>query len=203
MIFKDGIVWESKPGFARVHFDEEDTEETSGETGFTSDWLPVMYTRTFKDGECWPLEKGEQVRCILDQDCNQGVILGAMFDESNTPGNGAASGMRTIYFEDGTVISYKKGIDTAQGELNADIKGNVTIKASGTLNADITGEATIKSKKFIIDGDMEVKGEISATKDISSSTEISVGTGPLAIKLTSHKHIGVQTGGGTSGTPIP
>jgi len=54
-------------------------------------------------------------------------------------------------------------------------------------------KVTVKAPAITLDG------PVTATSTITAATEVTA----AGIGLTSHKHIGVTTGGGTSGTPVP
>lgn len=94
------------------------------------------------------------------------------------------------------LIFIKANQVTIEGELL--IKGNVTHKG----NSNQTGNATIKGNQAINGshtvngesvsyGNQTINGTISATGDIKSAS----------ISLKSHKHGGVETGGGSTSTP--
>ncbi len=120
-----GQVSESKPGFAKVHFDQEDEQE--GE-GYVSDWLPVISTHTLNDKFSFPLDINEHVACLMEHDMAAGVIVGAIYSEVDLPDDGAAIGKYRRRFEDGTVIEY----DKSTGTLTADVKTSAEIKVNGT-----------------------------------------------------------------------
>jgi len=54
-------------------------------------------------------------------------------------------------------------------------------------------QITIKAPTIAVEGDLTVTGNISAQGDVQAGN----------ISLKTHRHIGVTTGGGTSGTPVP
>lgn len=205
VIFKTGIVWDSRPGYAKVQFDEENDEQDAGDAGFTTDWLPQLFHATLGEQVVSTLKKNAQVECLMQANLKTGVILGCSYNDEDTPPTTDAD-TYVHKFEDGTFISYKKG-SGSDGILTADVKGDVSIKISGKLDAEVTGETTLKTSKLKVQGDVEVIGKISATDNIETQKEvkatIDVSAGPLNIKLTTHKHLGVQTGSGTSGTPTP
>ncbi|MFA5248713.1 MAG: phage baseplate assembly protein V [Patescibacteria group bacterium] len=147
---------------------------------------------------------GEQV-IVLSQngEISTGVILVGLYTTAKAaPDN--AEGNWTIVFRDGATIKY----DTAASALsvtgfetiNIDGSGAATINIGGDANVTIGGEASINvtgntnltTPTLVLDGDMNCTGTITADEDV-------VGGG---ISLSTHKHGGVQTGGGTTGTPI-
>lgn len=75
----------------------------------------------------------------------------------------------------------------AQTEVDIQVGANVKIKvtAGGALTIEGVTSTTL-------DGDLNVKGEVAAKFGL-----------PAVVHLSTHAHLGVQTGGGTSGGPVP
>jgi phage baseplate assembly protein V len=102
-----------------------------------TDWLPWI-TANSGTNKAWnPPEIEEQV--IVLSPCgelNQGVILPSLY-RGLDPEN--SKDIKSIIFADGSKISFNK----ASGNLDLDIKGNITIKVAG--NAEIeAGNITLK-----------------------------------------------------------
>lgn len=155
-------------GFARVSFDD---------TGIVSAWLsiPASHTKTAKSWQ--PIEINTQVACLMDEVCEQGAIVMALWSFTDTPPAWATENTLGIQYADGAQIYY----DTKNKKLNInapDAELNITCK-----KLNITGDVNIT-------GDTKVTGEVTATKEVTAAT----------IALTTHKHP-IPTG--TSGTPIP
>lgn len=78
-----------------------------------------------------------------------------------------------------------------------DEDGNVEIDAS-EFDKDVT--IKVGSGKTVIEGNLEVKGNITATGDIDTSTgDVTAGT----ISLKTHLHSGVTSGPANTGGPVP
>ncbi|MBV7529042.1 phage baseplate assembly protein V [Chitinophaga sp. sic0106] len=215
---KYGVVSDVKPGFAKVYFAEDD---------FVTDWWPVIAVTTLKDKSSWPLNVQEHVVCMCDEHCDVGVILGCIHSEVDPVDAGAAPGKFRKVFEDGTVIEYDKQAHL----LTADVKGSVNVVSTQEIVA--TSQTTLKAKALVrasieapdiqLKGNVTVVGQLTAagisaapmagvpgTGKITAQADIET-TGEIkaadvkagAISLLSHKHSGVQTGTGSSGTPIP
>ena len=226
-MFKYGNISEVKSGYAKVSFQEDD---------IVSDWLPVIVRKTKTDKESWPLEINEHVVCLVDEYCNDGVILGAIVSDTDSPDSGESAGKFRKLFSDGTLLEYDKNAHkltvNVQGSLEATTTGAAKIDAGTTLDANaatkatvtapdialtgnvvITGTATISGAlaaasistvpggggdgSMNITGDISLSGKIAATGELSGS-DVKAG----AISLLTHKHTGVTTGGGISGTPV-
>ena len=98
--FKYGIVSEVKPGFAKVYFE--------GDDGIVTDWWPVIQRTSLKDKESWPLNVNEHVACLCDERLEEGVVLGAVYSDADTPDSGATAGKFRQVFEDGALVEYDK-----------------------------------------------------------------------------------------------
>ncbi len=217
MFFKNGIISQSKPGFARVIFPADDN--------MVSDWLPICYPFTMGDKACWVLKINTLVACVMDEYCNEGVVLGSIYNQEDAPPEAANEHTTVVEFEDGTVLSY----DKSSHELLADVKGKITAKATGNIKvessagdvkakgltihieaANITLTGAVMVEGVITAGglaltpmpgvpgapDGKVTGDINVTGTVKADTDIQVGL----ISLKSHKH---PTGSGSTGTPIP
>lgn len=61
---------------ARVNFGDDDS---------TSFWLPILQTKTLKDKFYSIPDVGEQVACLMDENSEDGVILGAIYSTEDVP----------------------------------------------------------------------------------------------------------------------
>lgn len=98
--FKFGIVSDSKPGYAKVWFEEDD--------GIVTDWLPILQRITLKDKESWLLNVNEHVVCLMSERLEEGVVLGAIYSNVDMPDSAATSSKFRTLFEDGAVVEYDK-----------------------------------------------------------------------------------------------
>lgn len=212
MFFKHGLVSNSKPGFARVIFPADDN--------MVSDWLPICFPFTMGDAACWQLKVNSLVACVMDEHCNEGVILGAIFNQADTVPSEANSTNFIFKFEDGSIISYDKNTH----ELKADINGKITAKATGNVDVessagdvkakgltvhieavDITLTGAVMVEGVITAGglalmpmpgvpgapDGKVQGDINVTGDVKAGL----------VSLKTHQHT-YASGGGVTSTPI-
>lgn len=214
---KYGIVSETKKGFVRVKFEEDD--------GIVSDWLPVLVRRSKTDKESWQMEPNEHVVCLVDCYCEEGVCLGAIYNEEDTPDPGEAAGKFRKLFSDGTLIEYDKN----SKKLTVDVKGSLKANTTDDAEIDTLTNATIKAGvmatveaptinltgNVVVAGSLEagaiaiagggamsmkdgsplkIDGGLDATGAIQGS-DVIAGT----ISLKTHIHPGVQPGAGTTG----
>lgn len=103
-MLKFGIVAQINPktAQAKVQFAEDE---------HNSFWLPVLQTKTMKDKFYAMPDQGEQVVCLMDENWEDGVILGAIYSsEDKCPAENKNEFV--INFEDGSFINYSKGTQT-------------------------------------------------------------------------------------------
>lgn len=198
-------------GKARVQFPDAD--------GMVSNWLPMSVPKTKTDKFSIGFDINEHVWCLMDENLEFGVIGGAIYSTADTPGDIGDADIIGVQFAQGLTIEYTRStrILTINGghQLIVDIDNNIKLKSATkvqveaplievTGNMTVTGSVSAGSFGAVTSGggtgDMAVAGKITAAGDIESTGgDIKQG----AIKLGTHKHLGVTTGGGTSGTPTP
>lgn len=120
-------------GEAFVKFEDLDGLETAE--------LPMLYPKTLKDHFYRMLDVGEHVACLMDEHLENGVILGAVYDDENLPPEGDANKCY-IQFENGTTITHDR------------TNGNIDIKTAGTV--------TVDAPNVRITGDLHVDGDVTA-----------------------------------------
>jgi len=128
--YKQGIVTESKPGFARVQFEDID--------GLVTDWLPVLHMKTLSDQAVWTLDAGEHVSCIMDEYMESGCILGAFYSDADVPPVSSADKFR-IQFRDGGSFEYDRS------------NGAMTVICKGVVDMTADGDVTVKAPKVTLD----------------------------------------------------
>jgi phage baseplate assembly protein gpV len=211
-------------GLARVKFDDD---------GIVSAPLHVSAPSTLKDQAQFPFNVNQHVWCMMDDQCERGVIAGAVYDKGNPPASGAASIVRVI-FDQGLEIKYdrtaKKLSVLGQGDVEVNIDGNVEVTASQDVHIiarqniflEADNQVTIQAPLTNIVGPLHCEsiettanpgtpglhidgnGNIVTNNNITANGTIEGGQVKQgAITLALHKHNGVTTGGGVSGTPIP
>lgn len=132
-----------------------------------------------------PPSVGEQVLLVCPEgDELAGMALPGLFSDAFTAPRSDDS--FHAEFADGAWLNYEPVHHTLTVWLPAG--GTADITAPGGLK--ITGPVTIAGKVTVTE-DVEVAGTVKATTDV-------IGAGK---SLKSHKHLGVQTGGGVSGLP--
>lgn len=119
---------------ARVNFGEDDS---------TSYWLPILQTKTLKDKFYSMPDIGEQVVCLMDENSEDGVILGAIYSNADKP------------------------ITTSEKELSINLENGSQINANKETN---TLTVVFQNIKFV--GDITHEGILTNTNGIKSNADI-------------------------------
>ena len=163
---KIGIVNAIEPGTCRVRVQFSELD------GVVSAWLPVMQKKTLKDKQYWLPDLGEHVVCLLDENQEFGVVIGAIYSDADAPP--VSSGDKYhVTFDDGTFIEY----DRAAHKLTAHVVGG-TLEATVDVSATVTSPLikAVASTKVVCDtpltectGNLIVAGGISCTGTYGAS----------------------------------
>jgi phage baseplate assembly protein V len=223
MNLRFGVISEVKAeeGLARVRFQAEDD--------MVSYWLPMSMPKTLQDKFIIPYDVNEHVWCLMDENMEYGVIGGAIYDQGNQNTGGTAAKIR-VQFVQGLCVEYSRNSKTLSisgpGDINIDIngtgKGKVNIKCNEAVIESLTTVEIKATTEIILNAPLvTVLGLLNAEQIAVSSGGVGNGNATVAgnfdvtgtitggevhegvIRLGTHKHSGVTTGGGTSGTPIP
>jgi len=172
----------------------------------TTAWLPWLTSRAGGSRSWWAPSVGEQVLLLsMGGELNTAFVLPAIFSDAH-PAPSASADAVHLSFPDGAVLEYEPangaltvtGVKTAV--INATEKVSVTAPeiechASTRITLD-TPEVVCTNK--LTTGSLEVKQGGSMTGNISHSGGSLTSNG---IALHTHRHSGVQTGGGQTGGP--
>lgn len=182
MHFKYGIISEVKKGYAKVTFEEDE---------FVTDWLPVLVRKSKSDKESWQLEINEHVVCLMDETCDEGVIIGAIPNEEDQPDGGEGKGKFRKLFSDGTLIEYDKNSHKLTVDVKGELKAITTGKATITSDADIEAnaganlkgvaatKATIEAPAIDLTGNVKITGTATITGSLSAASIATVGGGSI------------------------
>ena len=167
-MLKFGFISSIQPntGRARVNFPDD---------GIVSDWLPLLVTKAFKDKYYFMPDVNEPVACMMDENLESGVILGAIYNNATTPGSSKGANKTSIEFEDGTLIEYDRG------------SSKLTLKCVGKVEIETP--------------DAEIKGPLKVTGNISANGEVTARATTLNVNLSTHNHPTAPTGPPSPPTP--
>ena len=164
-MLKFGIVTNINPTLAqaRVQFADDD---------ILSYWLPILQQKTQKDKFYAIPDIGEHVACLMDDNSEEGVILGAIYSAlDSAPASSKAQLM--IKFEDESFIQFDK----------------------------TTGILTLKFKGIDVISDINQTGKFENSAGITSAADVSDKTSSMQVirdKYNPHTHVG-NMGSPTSG----
>ncbi|HCL5287845.1 TPA: phage baseplate assembly protein V [Salmonella enterica] len=193
--------------------------------------LPISAIRAGDARVWWPPSVGEQVTLFcMSGNPETAIVFPGLFCDA-FPQPDARGKTLHIHFPDGAVIEYDAnvsallatGMTTASVETSESITANTskaTVNATESINAT-TKQATVKATNITLDaptvtctGLMQAKSisvggsgggsaTISGPVNIKGSvTQTGGGLSSNGVVLDSHKHDGVQPGGGTTGGPV-
>jgi len=120
-------------GLARVQFDDD---------GVTSAWLPIAFPNTLQNKYAWAFDVNEHVACLMDDEAENGVIIGAIYSKAEQPDDGDADKVRVV-FSDGASVEYdraasKLAVKVGTTELDVTEDGFTVKRGSETLKAILT-----------------------------------------------------------------
>ena len=181
-----GTISETDPakGLARVAFQED---------GLTSDWLPILVPKTAKDSYSWTHDIGEHVACLMDENAENGVILGAIYSEKTAPKQ-AGENIVSAVFDDGSKVVFNR----SSGKLEIEAKGEVTIKAAPKVVLEAT-DVEVKGN-LKVTGSVDSTGGIKSNGTIEALVDVIAGPAVGRVRLMTHIH---ATPAGPSSPPTP
>jgi len=158
--------------------------------------VPVVFPH---GGNCtltFPLEKGDECLVVFSSRCMdewwqsgnvqlpQDPRMHDLSDGFAIPGPFSQAALTAIAARSTTTVQLRSDDGSTYVELDP---------AGQVVNVVAPGGMSITSPMITITGDVALNGGLVATGDVKAS----------AISLETHKHLGVTTGGGTSGLPTP
>lgn len=124
---------------ARVSFEDDES---------TSFWLPIIQTKTLKDKFYAMPDIGEQVACLMDENSEDGVILGAIYSTEDVPVVTSEKQL-SLNLENNSLINIDKETNSLNITFeNINLNGNINhtgklINSDGIKsNADITDKTS-------------------------------------------------------------
>lgn len=144
MKFKTGIISEVDPATARVRVTLEEDE-------LVTSWLPILFTATTEDKEYFVFEKGQQVRVLLDKNCEDGVVLGATYNSEDIIEGPTGAGVRALVLKKGGAPVFSLLIEReADGKTTVKTKGDILAQTeSGDLTLESGAAAIFKAAQAV------------------------------------------------------
>lgn len=149
---------------ARVSFEDDES---------TSFWLPVLQTKTLKDKFYAMPDIGEQVVCLMDENSEDGVILGAIYSTEDVP------------------------VVTSEKQISLNLENNSLINIDKETNS-----LNITFENINLNGNINHTGKLINTDGIKSNSDITDKTSSMqAMRDTYNPH--THTGNQGSPTSAP
>lgn len=189
-----GIISEIDPakGYARVKFTDDE---------IVSDWLQILVMGALSNKFFHTFDINEQVACFMDENSEEGVILGATFNNKTAPNGGTKDKVRVL-FSDDSFIEY----DRASHKYEINVKGDINITAEGTTAVEAAvvsvvanmvdvdaGNVNVEADMVSISADVEVTGNAVFTGNLTVSGIITAAT---SISTPAFSGPGVSMSGG-------
>jgi len=174
--------------------------------GNVTDWLHWLTSRAGRSRSWWAPSAGEQVLLFcLGGELDTAFVMPGVFSD-DYPAPSASADAVHIAFPDGAVIEYepKTGALLATGIKSATVNASEKVAVTSPLiNCVAKTRITLDAPEVVCTnkltaGTLEVKKGGSMTGNVSHTGGSITSNG---IVLHTHKHSGVQTGGGNTGGP--
>lgn len=138
---------------ARVRLPECDNMRT--------DWLNVLQRNTQNNKDYWLPDVGEQVEVLMDENGEDGVILGAIYSDVDKPPFNDKN-VRGTKFKDGAEFSYNRELHTLTitggiEHIIIEVAADISLKGK---SINLTAETTTVKGKLEINGDVHSTGSM-------------------------------------------
>jgi phage baseplate assembly protein V len=165
-MYRVGIVKVQDVANARVRVAFPDRDQME------SWWLSVIFAKTQNDKMYWMPDVGEQVVCVMDENDEDGAVLGAIYSSVDRPPVANADKLHWTS-KDGALFEYDRLIHALQMTIPGG--GTVLIAANGaSITIDGSGNVAIAAM-----GQIELAGGGPAIARIGDSTLCPAGTGQI------------------------
>lgn len=201
-ILRQGTVVALDETNARVQVEVDDE--------LTTDWLPWFSGKAGKSSEWSPPEVGEQVMILSPSgELAQGWVMRGTYKDDAPHPAGATKTQHITLYEDGSKVVYDLATKAMTvfcvGDVNVQAIGSINLLAATQLNLNATdiniiatGTLALAAPSIGIVGSIGLDGDGDWTGNINHHDGHITSNG---IVVDTHKHTGVQTGGGLTGLP--
>jgi len=177
-MFRNGIVAEQDNvnGRVRVLFPEREQ--------MLSYWLPIALRGTTADRDWWLPDVNEPVVCLMDENDEDGVVLGSLYTLENLPTSGLSSDVRRIDMQDEAQFEYDRHGHALTMNLPTGATITIQVKNGGSITYDSSGNWKIEpgaGKVLIADAAGGVQpiariGDTVTVPNIQSGSDTATGT---------------------------
>lgn len=170
-------------GLYRVSFDDRDQ---------VSQPLPRISPFVLDNKAEIHFDVNEHVAVIMDENFENGVILGAIYDKNNTPTIGNADKTRTTY-KDGSFVEFdrlaKKLTVSCEGDIEIIKSTNTKVTASQKIILDATTAVEICGNDDFLVKHTALDTSLQAFKTLVNVELVKIATGLNAIVSGSYVHV--------------
>lgn len=111
-----------------------------------TDWLPVLAHKTLRDKMYWLPDINEHVLVLLDENGDDGAVLGAIYSDAD-PVPSVSADKFHLRFADGGMIEY----DRSTGAMFIKTIGPATVISGGEVNVTAAGPVMISAPSVTLD----------------------------------------------------
>jgi len=186
-MFRVGIVKAQDTTNCRVRVTFPDRQQ------MTSWWLPICVPKSQNDKAYWMPDIGEAVVCLMDQDDEDGAVLGSIYSSADTTPVQSADQWQ-VKMKDGAVFSYNRA--THAFAINLPAGATATISANGAqFSIDSSGDIAVISAS----GNITIQGGAEVTINAAALIKLA-GGGPAIARVGDSTTCPAGTGSITSGS---
>lgn len=113
--------------------------------------MPILFKKTLTDREFAPLDNNEHVACLMDENCEHGVCLGAIYSTNETPPSGISKDQFGFKFANGDYWRYDRQSKNFKWKMGNDVLflgSDSFVYSNGTTEFSVnptTGKFTLKN----------------------------------------------------------
>lgn len=137
-MYKVGVITALDEAKARVRVQFNDMD------GVVSYWLPIVQQKTLRDKSYWMPDINEHVACLLDENGEEGVVVGAIYSDADAAPVANKDKHCTV-FADGTRVEYDRQTHT----LTADVQGKINVIATARCDVTCADQVVITSATHV------------------------------------------------------
>lgn len=158
-----------------------------------TDFVPWFVPRAGSTIEWSAPVVGEQVMLLCPGgDTHGAVFLRGVYSDA-FPAPSSAAAKHLVRFPDGALVEYDHSAHALKATLPSGATAEITADGGVTINGPLTVNGATE-----INGHTQINDDADITGTATAQTDV-IGGG---ISLKTHKHIGVQLGGGQTGLPL-
>lgn len=125
-----------------------------------SHFIPVLFQKAKGDFEVWPMDVNTCVACLMDAYCEDGVVLGAIYTDNDTPPEGVNKDKWLRVYKDGS----KEYYDRAASERYFKVGDSILSIKDGLFEFNGGTKGGVPEKDKVKANDDSIKTYVTALK---------------------------------------